>query len=702
MTVAAQNVAPQAVAAAGQTVFPFAWRCDNSSLVAVWVNNIQDGGFAVALNADQTAAPGGTITRASACLGGEVVTVERVSALTQTAAFTKYGPFPASTITNFIDSVVMLAQEARALIDRTLRAARSNVSKFSSLELPDPQDGSMIAFQADVLQPGKFKFQTALSASKEYVDGVIQAILGGGAVNAPLSWVATGDGINTDYAVANAPFASPDLYYVVVDGVPQEPVTSYTMDITVNPALIKFTEVVPLNSRIYVRVLGYAKGVNVGDTSLITALAGTVARSLATRFSDEANVKDFNAKGDDATDDTIAIRAAIATGKVVVFPPGAYRISGQLVGTAAWRGGGQGNAFDSNVGTGATIIRCVGANGGTPFIVPPHDVQGIHFDGMTSNNTGIVLGADASFVAFYRWRNVTVRRFNLGIHIFNIFATDFSNFVVQGNHEGIRIDPADTVADDGYFTSTAWKNIYIADNDVYGLYAVPPLGSRTWSWTNVVIERNGANGTYQCLLQNIVVDARGLYVEGTPAKPGIQTNNVSIYITNGYVNGTGGFNLTSNAVKLILIGVNFTSASDVIAGLSALSFVRAEACNLQTDVKAVLGARAVVLMSAIAGGTTIGKQLSDNISNIGDADATLTVGTSSVVNRVNVALTANRTLTLATVGAARGDKFRVVRAGTEAFSLNVGGLKTIPVGTAGFVEVMYDGAAWQLTAFGTL
>src|SRR3954462_143875 len=106
MTVAAQSTSPQVVAAAGQITFPFAWRADSSAVVTVWVNDVQDGGFTVALNADQTAAPGGTVTRTAPALGGEVVTIERVTPQTQNTALTRYGPFAADTMTAVFDKAV--------------------------------------------------------------------------------------------------------------------------------------------------------------------------------------------------------------------------------------------------------------------------------------------------------------------------------------------------------------------------------------------------------------------------------------------------------------------------------------------------------------------------------------------------------------------------------------------------------------------
>lgn len=87
----------------------------------------------------------------------------------------------------------------------------------------------------------------------------------------------------------------------------------------------------------------------------------------------------------------------------------------------------------------------------------------------------------------------------------------------------------------------------------------------------------------------------------------------------------------------------------------------------------------------------------------GDTSPTFTVGTDQEVQRFATALTANRTITLASANTAvNGNRFRVVRTGLGAFTLDVGGVKTIPAGTAAFVDVAYDGTAWRLVAYGTL
>lgn len=97
-----------------------------------------------------------------------------------------------------------------------------------------------------------------------------------------------------------------------------------------------------------------------------------------------------------------------------------------------------------------------------------------------------------------------------------------------------------------------------------------------------------------------------------------------------------------------------------------------------------------------------GRQAATVSADRGDADVTLTMGTSETTQRFATALTANRAVTLPVANLYTGAKFRIVRTGLGAFTLDVGGLKTIASGTAAFVDVEYDGTAWRLTGYGAL
>ncbi len=65
----------------------------------------------------------------------------------------------------------------------------------------------------------------------------------------------------------------------------------------------------------------------------VTATGSTTGRTLAERFSDVINVKDYGATGDGTTDDTTEIQAALdkaSSGGTVFFPVGDYLISASL------------------------------------------------------------------------------------------------------------------------------------------------------------------------------------------------------------------------------------------------------------------------------------------------------------------------------------------------------------------------------------
>jgi hypothetical protein len=97
-------------------------------------------------------------------------------------------------------------------------------------------------------------------------------------------------------------------------------------------------------------------------------------------------------------------------------------------------------------------------------------------------------------------------------------------------------------------------------------------------------------------------------------------------------------------------------------------------------------------------------QVPFTFTNWADNNATLTPFASFTTNLWQSPLTANRTVTLSTTGAASGVKFRITRtaASTGAFNLNVGSGPLKALATGQWCDVEYDGVAWQLVAFGSL
>jgi hypothetical protein len=114
--------------------------------------------------------------------------------------------------------------------------------------------------------------------------------------------------------------------------------------------------------------------------------------------------------------------------------------------------------------------------------------------------------------------------------------------------------------------------------------------------------------------------------------------------------------------------------------------------------KVTLRGPAPRIVRQTAAGVTLNAMSADR----GDNSVTLTVMSSAETQLFATTLTANRTITLSAAGAVNGDKFRIVRTGLGAFTLAVGAVKTIPSGTAAFVDIEYDGSAWFLTGYGVL
>lgn len=83
-----------------------------------------------------------------------------------------------------------------------------------------------------------------------------------------------------------------------------------------------------------------------------------------------------------------------------------------------------------------------------------------------------------------------------------------------------------------------------------------------------------------------------------------------------------------------------------------------------------------------------------------DAAATVSPSVTNTIVLHTGTLTANRAVTLSASGITTGSIIRVVRTGTGAFSLTIGGLKALATNT--WCDVVFNGTAWQLIAYGTL
>lgn len=84
----------------------------------------------------------------------------------------------------------------------------------------------------------------------------------------------------------------------------------------------------------------------------------------------------------------------------------------------------------------------------------------------------------------------------------------------------------------------------------------------------------------------------------------------------------------------------------------------------------------------------------------GDVDKTLTVGTHNPVQEWSTELTADRTVTLSTIGAQEMDRWNIYRTAGGDFDLIIGSIKTTRIKS--LTVVQYRNGAWALESYSPL
>ena len=98
----------------------------------------------------------------------------------------------------------------------------------------------------------------------------------------------------------------------------------------------------------------------------VVSTGSTTSRLLSARFAEIVSVRDFGAVGDGVTDDTVAIQAAIATGRQVYFPPATYHVTGSInLATSGQHIWGDGNSSIISTGSATADVFVLGGTLGT-------------------------------------------------------------------------------------------------------------------------------------------------------------------------------------------------------------------------------------------------------------------------------------------------------------------------------------------------
>ena len=245
-----------------------------------------------------------------------------------------------------------------------------------------------------------------------------------------------------------------------------------TSDITLGDALIGFRQT-------------YALGI----------MPGAVGKTLNNKMQDLVSVKDFGAKGDGSTDDTVSIQAAIDLacqyGGCVYFPSGVYNISAALV-------------FNMNSGVTDPIRRpsMRGDGIGATTIFQTANTNGIEIVGFSNNPAGYGIFENFSIrrtarfgvgialqeIAFLTVANVYVSGFETGIYGVNILSCEFTGVVLRFNVGGFYFERSAAYDFESEPNAIIMSGCIVGNNDAYGGRVT---GAGTFNYIGGSIESNG-------------------------------------------------------------------------------------------------------------------------------------------------------------------------------------------------------------------
>jgi hypothetical protein len=270
-------------ATAGQTDFNFSFPYLENDHVEVFIDGVESTAFTISLSPTR-------VVLDTAATGGETVRVRRSSD-------------PTEDLVDFVNGSILTESDLdRAYLHNRYLNEEAYEGNTASLQTASGSTNFDANFNKIInLSPPTNSLD---AANKDYVDDKLA--LSGTSLSGFNKSTHTGDNATTTFTLSFTPqTGTASAFRVAIDGVLQTPDDAYTVNTSTNQ--ITFTSAPPTNAEIVVIATGTAQDVNsIG----VTATGSTTARTLADRFADEVNVRDFGAVGNGTTDDTTAWEAA--------------------------------------------------------------------------------------------------------------------------------------------------------------------------------------------------------------------------------------------------------------------------------------------------------------------------------------------------------------------------------------------------------
>jgi hypothetical protein len=216
------------------------------------------------------------------------------------------------------------------------------------------------------------------------------------------------------------------------------------------------------------------------------------------------SVLDYGATGDGVTDDTIAINAAIATGRNVIFPEteNSYYITGALTPLVRWQ---------TVTGTGYTRIRADSSTSYTVFTLTTNNtIEKLDIEGtvLNTNLTGIKFSS-GTLTTDMSAQNIVnecwLRFLNKGIDFDNGYSNTIRNTEIRDCNIGTDVSPVSSDnPSNGYQAMLQLYSCRFYNNQDYDVYYFPVSPGRAALFMGCTFDAMPAGATASVYLNNAI------------------------------------------------------------------------------------------------------------------------------------------------------------------------------------------------------